>query len=132
MNSRQLIILRATSIVALLLTMLMVAAPAHATTAKKHHHHHKHHAVKHHHASGPHYPADSTWDRIASCESSGRWAIASGNGYYGGLQFSHSTWIANGGGHYSYNANGTSRHNQIAVANHLWLHAGFSPWGCKP
>ena len=35
---------------------------------------------------------DSTWDAVAGCESSGNWAINTGNGYYGGLQFSQSTW----------------------------------------
>ena len=37
------------------------------------------------------------WDAVAQCESGGNWAINTGNGYYGGLQFSPSTWAANGG-----------------------------------
>jgi hypothetical protein len=73
------------------------------------------------------------WDRIADCESgerdgSGRpipgtanWSINTGNGYYGGLQFSHSTWIAYGGGQYAENAHLTSRENQIAVASGMVL-----------
>ena len=42
----------------------------------------------------------STWDRVASCESGGNWAINTGNGYYGGLQFTTSSWLAAGGGQY--------------------------------
>ena len=68
------------------------------------------------------------WDAIAACESGGNWAIDTGNGYYGGLQFSHSTWIAYGGGRYASNAHLTSRENQIAVASTMglghWPHCG--------
>lgn len=76
-------------------------------------------------------PADSSgvnWDAIAECESGGDWSINTGNGYYGGLQFSHSTWIAYGGGQYAENAHLTSRANQIAVASGMslshWPHCG--------
>jgi hypothetical protein len=51
----------------------------------------------------------SVWDDLARCESGGNWAINSGNGYYGGLQFSHETWHRNGGGEfaeYPHEANG--------------------------
>ena len=44
---------------------------------------------------------DSTWDAVAQCESSGNWSINTGNGYYGGLQFSQSTWNAFGGQEYA-------------------------------
>jgi len=68
------------------------------------------------------------WDAIAQCESGGNWSINTGNGYYGGLQFSHSTWIAYGGGRYSENAHLTSRENQIAIASGMslshWPHCG--------
>ena len=68
------------------------------------------------------------WDAIAACESGGNWAIDTGNGYYGGLQFSHGTWIAYGGGRYAENAHLTSRENQIAVASTMglghWPHCG--------
>jgi hypothetical protein len=68
------------------------------------------------------------WDAIAECESGGDWHINTGNGYYGGLQFSHSTWIAYGGGAYAENAHLTSRENQIAVASGMglshWPHCG--------
>src|ERR1700733_12733421 len=51
----------------------------------------------------------STWDAVAQCESGGDWSINTGNGYYGGLQFSRSTWKANGGGKYASTANKASR-----------------------
>lgn len=41
--------------------------------------------------------ATHNWDGVAACESGGNWNINTGNGYYGGLQFSQSTWTANGG-----------------------------------
>jgi uncharacterized protein YabE (DUF348 family) len=59
---------------------------------------------------------DSVWDRLAQCESGGNWAINTGNGYYGGLQFSLSTWRAYGGTGYPHEQ---SRETQIAVATRL-------------
>ena len=44
---------------------------------------------------------DTMWDGIAQCESGGNWAINTGNGYYGGLQFSYDTWLSAGGGQYA-------------------------------
>lgn len=44
---------------------------------------------------------DSDWDKLAQCESGGNWAINTGNGYYGGLQFSYGTWLAYGGGEFA-------------------------------
>lgn len=72
----------------------------------------------------------SMWDTIAQCESGGNWSIASGNGYYGGLQFSASTWLANGGGAYAPSANLATREQQITIANKLYASAGLSAWGC--
>jgi hypothetical protein len=75
-------------------------------------------------------PQDTSvnWDAIAECESGGDWSINTGNGYYGGLQFSHSTWIAYGGGQFAENAHQTSRENQIAIASGMslshWPHCG--------
>jgi LysM repeat protein len=63
----------------------------------------------------------SVWDRIAACESGGNWAINTGNGYYGGLQFSQSTWIGAGGGQYAPRADLATREQQIAVASNLAL-----------
>ena len=73
------------------------------------------------------------WYAIAMCESSlgtgaPQWHINTGNGYYGGLQFSHSTWIAYGGGRFAENAHLTSAENQIAIASTMslshWPHCG--------
>lgn len=69
----------------------------------------------------PPAPTGVNWDAIASCESGGDWHINTGNGYYGGLQFHHDTWIAYGGGRYAPNAHLTSRENQIAIASGMDL-----------
>jgi len=61
------------------------------------------------------------WDAIAYCESSGNWSTDTGNGYHGGLQFSHDTWISAGGGRYASDANLASREQQIAIASTLAL-----------
>jgi len=70
------------------------------------------------------------WDRIAQCESGGNWHINTGNGYYGGLQFSASTWLANGGADFASRADLASREQQITVANRLYAKSGLGPWGC--
>ncbi len=61
----------------------------------------------------------SIWDRIASCESGGNWAINTGNGYYGGLQFTQGTWAGAGGLAYAPRADLATRDQQIAVASKL-------------
>ncbi len=68
------------------------------------------------------------WDAVANCESGGNWHINTGNGYYGGLQFSYSTWLSNGGGAYAERADLASREQQIAVANRLYAARGSAPW----
>jgi len=68
------------------------------------------------------------WDAVASCESGGNWSINTGNGYYGGLQFSRSTWTANGGGKYASTANKASRSEQIAIAERVLDHQGIGAW----
>jgi len=70
------------------------------------------------------------WDRIAQCESGGNWAINTGNGYYGGLQFDSQTWLGNGGGQYAPRADLASRTQQIAVADTVYAARGLAPWGC--
>jgi resuscitation-promoting factor RpfA len=65
------------------------------------------------------------WDAIAQCESGGNWSINTGNGYYGGLQFSLSTWKANGG---SGNPADASREEQIRVANNVLQSQGIGAW----
>ncbi|OXM42590.1 transglycosylase family protein [Amycolatopsis alba] len=71
-------------------------------------------------------PASATnWDAIAQCESSGNWSTNTGNGYYGGLQFSQSTWRAYGG---TGSAHGASREQQIAVAERVLQGQGIGAW----
>lgn len=68
------------------------------------------------------------WDAVASCESGGDWSINTGNGFYGGLQFDSSTWLAYGGGAYASRADLATREQQIAVATRLYNARGSSPW----
>ncbi|MDX6296749.1 MAG: resuscitation-promoting factor RpfB [Nocardioidaceae bacterium] len=70
----------------------------------------------------------SVWDAIAACESGGNWSIDTGNGYYGGLQFSASTWLAYGGGAYAPTANLATRDEQIAVAERVQAAQGWGAW----
>ncbi len=65
------------------------------------------------------------WDAIATCESGGNWGISTGNGYSGGLQFTPSTWRANGG---SGSPNGASRDEQIRVAENVLHSQGIGAW----
>lgn len=65
------------------------------------------------------------WDAIAACESGGNWAINTGNGYYGGLQFSMGTWRSNGGSGSPHNA---SREEQIRVAENVLKSQGIGAW----
>jgi ABC-type transport system substrate-binding protein len=70
--------------------------------------------------------ADSVnWDAIAACESGGNWSINTGNGYYGGLQFSMGTWRANGGMGSPHTA---SRSEQIRVAENVLRSQGRGAW----
>ena len=71
------------------------------------------------------------WDRIAKCESGGRWSINTGNGYYGGLQFDYSTWLSVNGDDFASRADRASRAEQITVANRLYAKRGLQPWGCR-
>jgi resuscitation-promoting factor RpfA len=77
-------------------------------------------------------PADaapaSTWDRLAACESGGNWHINTGNGFYGGLQFTASTWRAYGGGAYASRADLASRAQQIAIAERVLAGQGWRAW----
>lgn len=72
--------------------------------------------------------SDEEWDRVARCESGNNWAINTGNGYQGGLQFSPSTWSAHGGGKYAAAANMASREQQIAIAEHVLATQGRGAW----
>jgi resuscitation-promoting factor RpfA len=68
------------------------------------------------------------WDRIAQCESGGKWHINTGNGYYGGLQFSAGTWRAYGGSAYASTADKASKAQQIAVATKVQRGQGWGAW----
>ncbi|MFF3861640.1 transglycosylase family protein [Streptomyces sp. NPDC002209] len=68
------------------------------------------------------------WDRVAQCESGGNWSINTGNGYYGGLQFSSSTWAAYGGKAYAAQANQASKSQQIAIAEKVLKGQGKGAW----
>ncbi|POH74867.1 transglycosylase [Arthrobacter glacialis] len=81
-------------------------------------------------ASAPAMSNEAMWDAIAQCESTGNWAINSGNGYYGGLQFDIGTWIGAGGGAYAPNASLATKAQQIDIANKVYATRGLQPWGC--
>ncbi len=70
---------------------------------------------------------NSAWDKIAQCESGGNWSINTGNGYYGGLQFSAATWKSVGGPGLPHQ---NSREVQIKYAKILQARSGWGQWGC--
>ena len=74
------------------------------------------------------YSGDSVWDDLAKCESGGNWSINTGNGYYGGLQFSYSTWHGYDGGEFADYPHEATREEQIIVAERLRAARGYQPW----
>ncbi len=70
----------------------------------------------------------SEWDAVAQCESGGNWSINTGNGFYGGLQFTNSTWAAFGGTAYASRADLASKSQQIAVAEKVLASQGKGAW----
>jgi len=68
------------------------------------------------------------WDAVAQCESGGNWSISTGNGFYGGLQFTKGTWRAYGGAKYASTANKASRSEQIAIAEKVLRGQGIGAW----
>jgi len=70
----------------------------------------------------------STWDRVAQCESGGRWNINTGNGFHGGLQFTPSTWRGFGGAQFAPSAHQASRAEQIVVAERVLAKQGWGAW----
>ncbi len=68
------------------------------------------------------------WAAIAACESGGNWSSDTGNGFYGGLQFTQQTWDAYGGGKYAASANEASESAQIAVAQNVLAGQGIGAW----
>ncbi len=91
------------TVTALAATPLLVSAPAHAAFGE-------------------------TWDRLSQCEAGGDWAINTGNGYYGGVQFSQSTWEGFGGTQYAPRADLASREQQIATAEKTLDVQGWGAW----
>lgn len=89
----------------------------------------------------PATPAPSTdhssrWDQLAQCESGGNWAINTGNGFGGGLQFMHgngySTWLSFGGGEFAPNPWDATREQQIVIAERVLASSGWNAWpGCS-
>ena len=75
--------------------------------------------------TGANAASGSTWDALAQCESGGNWAINTGNGFSGGLQFTPSTWAAYGGVGAPQNA---TRAQQIAVAERVQAGQGWGAW----
>ena len=77
-------------------------------------------------------PADAasvgTWGRLAHCESSGRWHVNTGNGYYGGLQISSATWHGYGGGHFARLPSRATKGQQIRVAERIKHRQGWHAW----
>ena len=72
--------------------------------------------------------AGGNWAAIAACESGGNWSANTGNGFYGGLQFTQQTWLAYGGGQYASSANNASEADQIAVAQRVVAGQGIGAW----
>jgi LysM repeat protein len=76
-------------------------------------------------APAAHAAGGTVWDKLAQCESGGNWSINTGNGYYGGVQFSAGTWRAYGGTGLPHQA---SRAQQIAVAERTLAAQGWNAW----
>ncbi|MFD8640373.1 transglycosylase family protein [Streptomyces zaomyceticus] len=68
------------------------------------------------------------WGCVAECESSGRWHINTGNGFYGGLQFWQPTWVEHGGTKYAPRADLATRPQQITIAEEVLRTQGWGAW----
>jgi Spy/CpxP family protein refolding chaperone len=74
----------------------------------------------------------STWDHLAECESGGDWHMNTGNGFYGGLQFTDGTWDSFGGDKFAPRADRADKHEQIRIAQRVLNDQGWSAWpGCS-
>lgn len=82
------------------------------------------------HAAAVHSKPKADWDAIARCESSGNWRANTGNGHYGGLQFTQSSWKAAGGRKYAPRADLATKAEQIATARRLAKIQGMGAWTC--
>ncbi|NLU71339.1 LysM peptidoglycan-binding domain-containing protein [Streptomyces sp. HNM0575] len=81
-------------------------------------------------APGAQAASTGTWEKVAECESSGNWQADTGNGHYGGLQFSDSSWKAAGGTKYAPRADQATKEQQIATAEKLLDRQGPGAWAC--
>ena len=79
-------------------------------------------------SAAPASSGGANWAAIAACESGGNWSANTGNGFYGGLQFTQQTWLAYGGGQYAASANLASPAEQIAVAQRVLAAQGIGAW----
>ncbi|MFF7632512.1 transglycosylase family protein [Kitasatospora sp. NPDC008050] len=79
-------------------------------------------------ATSAHAAPVSVWDQVANCESTNNWSIDTHNGFYGGLQFTSSTWAAYGGTQYAAQANQASKAQQISVAERVLADQGPGAW----
>lgn len=82
-------------------------------------------------ASAPAEPAATewtVWDDLAECESGGDWAIDTGNGYFGGLQFAAGTWRGHGGEEFASTADAATREQQIQIAERVLDEQGWGAW----
>lgn len=70
----------------------------------------------------------AAWNQVAQCESGGDWHINTGNGYYGGLQFSAQTWSGYGGGDYAATADQATRGQQIEIGERVLAGQGAGAW----
>jgi hypothetical protein len=70
----------------------------------------------------------SVWDRLAQCESGGRWHINTGNGYYGGVQFAERTWLGYHGGRFAEWPHQATKEQQIIVAQQVLNGQGWRAW----
>jgi nucleoid-associated protein YgaU len=75
-----------------------------------------------------HAATDVQWDRVAHCESGDNWHDNTGNGYYGGLQFSASTWSSYDVSNFASRADLATRNQQIEVANRVLNSQGWNAW----
>jgi len=78
--------------------------------------------------AAPASAAEHDWSGVAQCESGGNWSINTGNGYYGGLQFSESTWTGYGGTAYAARADLASAGAQVAIAEKVLASQGIGAW----
>jgi len=79
-------------------------------------------------AAAPSSSGGANWSAIAACESGGNWSASTGNGFYGGLQFTEQTWLGYGGGQYAPSANLATEGQQIAVAQRVLAGQGIGAW----